>query len=175
MIGCAWKDGENGCTKVTESGEVSCNEQHSTSDQASIIKQLEEQIQEKETVIEKLTQELCEYATKIESSPNEIMLRELKMATQNLEEILREKENTIEMLKQDEINHSTQCQHLSEKENRIEELEEALRESVRITADREMALDAETREKRTMDEKVQMNKNKNSNKCVDSKCFHVCV
>lgn len=150
-----YQDEENGCTKVTESGDESCNEQHSTSDQASIIKQLEERIQEKETVIEKLTQELCEYAKKIESSPNEIILKELNMATQKLEDVLREKENTIEMLKQDQINHSTRCEQLSEKENRIEELEEALRESVRITADREMALDAETREKRTMDEKVQ--------------------
>ena len=41
-----------------------------------------------------------------------------------------------------------------EKEDRIEELEEALRESVRITAEREVALDAESQKKRKIDEKV---------------------
>jgi hypothetical protein len=40
------------------------------------------------------------------------------------------------------------------KEDRIEELEEALRESVRITADREVALDAETQQRTILDQKV---------------------
>lgn len=39
-------------------------------------------------------------------------------------------------------------------EERIEELEEALRESVRITADREVALDAEMQRSNQLDEKV---------------------
>lgn len=43
---------------------------------------------------------------------------------------------------------------LSDKEERIEELEEALRESVRITADREMALHAETQLRMQISEKV---------------------
>lgn len=45
-------------------------------------------------------------------------------------------------------------ERLQEKEDRIEELEEALRESVRITADREVALDAEIQLKTKLDEKV---------------------
>lgn len=43
---------------------------------------------------------------------------------------------------------------LDKNADRIEELEEALRESVRITADREVALDAETNMRIESDEKV---------------------
>lgn len=43
---------------------------------------------------------------------------------------------------------------LAEKDDRIEELEEALRESVRITADRELALDAETQQRILLNQKV---------------------
>ena len=48
---------------------------------------------------------------------------------------------------------------LSDKEERIEELEEALRESVRITADREMALHAETQLRMQISEKVHFTNN----------------
>lgn len=87
---------------------------------------------------------------------------QLKLYVEQLEEVIRIKEESIDRLT-NELSHvrdqSAQLDtltntSLAQKEDRIEELEEALRESVRITADREVALDAETQQRNLLDQKV---------------------
>lgn len=87
---------------------------------------------------------------------------ELATVVQQLEEVIRIKELCIDRLTK-ELNDARDQSALLEgqsaksldlKEDRIEELEEALRESVRITADREVALDAETQHRTILDQKV---------------------
>jgi ELKS/RAB6-interacting/CAST family protein 1 len=87
---------------------------------------------------------------------------ELEDVIQQLEEVIRIKEFAIDRLTKelsDVRDQSTLLEvqrekSLDLKEDRIEELEEALRESVRITADREVALDAETQQRTILDQKV---------------------
>ncbi len=77
---------------------------------------------------------------------------QLESVIQQLEQVIRIKEQTIDRLTSelsDARDQSAQLEGqknrtLTLKDDRIEELEEALRESVRITADREVALDSET-------------------------------
>ena len=70
-----------------------------------------------------------------------------------LENVIRELRETVDRLASelDERRENT--------DERVEELEEALRESVRITADREVALDAEVQRRNQLDEKVLEPKN----------------
>ena len=87
---------------------------------------------------------------------------ELEDVIQQLEEVIRIKEFAIDRLTkelsdvrdQSALLEGQREKSLDQKEDRIEELEEALRESVRITADREVALDAETQQRTMLDQKV---------------------
>ena len=87
---------------------------------------------------------------------------ELEDVIQQLEEVIRTKEFAIDRLTkelrdardQSALLEGQRARSLDQKEDRIEELEEALRESVRITADREVALDAETQQRTILDQKV---------------------
>ncbi len=87
---------------------------------------------------------------------------ELEDVIQQLEEVIRIKELAIDRLTkelgdvrdQSALLEGQRTKSLDQKEDRIEELEEALRESVRITADREVALDAETQQRTILDQKV---------------------
>lgn len=87
---------------------------------------------------------------------------ELEDVIQQLEEVIRTKEFAIDRLTkelgdvrdQSALLEGQRTRSLDQKEDRIEELEEALRESVRITADREVALDAETQQRTILDQKV---------------------
>ena len=87
---------------------------------------------------------------------------ELEDVIQQLEEVIRIKEFAIDRLTkelsdvrdQSTLLEGQRAKSLDLKEDRIEELEEALRESVRITADREVALDAETQQRTILDQKV---------------------
>jgi ELKS/RAB6-interacting/CAST family protein 1 len=87
---------------------------------------------------------------------------ELEDVIQQLEEVIRIKEFAIDRLTkelgdvrdQSALLEGQRTRSLDQKEDRIEELEEALRESVRITADREVALDAETQQRTILDQKV---------------------
>lgn len=89
---------------------------------------------------------------------------ELATVIQQLEEVIRIKELCIDRLtkelsdakNQSALLEGQSAQSLDLKEDRIEELEEALRESVRITADREVALDAETQHRNILDQKVSL-------------------
>lgn len=78
---------------------------------------------------------------------------QMESVIQQLEQVIRIKEQSIDRLTielSDARDQSAQLEGQKNKtltklkDDRIEELEEALRESVRITADREVALDAET-------------------------------
>lgn len=84
------------------------------------------------------------------------------MASQQLEEVIRIKEEAVDRLTNElsrarerfaQLDNQKNAS-LAEKDDRIEELEEALRESVRITADREVALDAETQQRSLLNQKV---------------------
>lgn len=87
---------------------------------------------------------------------------QLESVIQQLEEVIRIKEQAIDRLTMELSEAKDQSiqlegktnKCLALKEDRIEELEEALRESVRITADREVALDAETQQRTLLDQKV---------------------
>ena len=84
------------------------------------------------------------------------------MASQQLEEVIRIKEEAVDRLTNElsrarerfaQLDNQKNAS-LAEKDDRIEELEEALRESVRITADREVALDAEIQQRSLLNQKV---------------------
>lgn len=84
------------------------------------------------------------------------------MASQQLEQVIRIKEEAVDRLTNElsrarerfaQLDNQKNAS-LAEKDDRIEELEEALRESVRITADREVALDAETQQRSLLNQKV---------------------
>lgn len=89
-------------------------------------------------------------------------LENLSMKGDHSKDDIKKKENVIAQLNDEMADLNKQCrlvQSLTEnnysgKDDRIEELEEALRESVRITADREVALDEETTKRIKAEEEI---------------------
>lgn len=94
----------------------------------------------------------------------------------HLKEEIKKKEDIIAQLTHEMADFKKEYllaqNRYSEKDDRIEELEEALRESVRITAEREVALDGETairikseEEIRRLEQRLQSTQNAQSLKC----------
>ena len=74
--------------------------------------------------------------------------------TAQLQRVERQLELKAEEFRQLQEDQSARISASQKDDDRIEELEEALRESVRITADRELALHSETQQRMQISEKV---------------------